>query len=249
VLSPANIVLGLQFVTAIALICLLAKRRAFLVSPIFMAYIIYSVISTAVQWVCLPDQQLYFKAYWLTEAGDIILAVAATCESFISTFRGFFALSWFRWVLPLLAGLVAIYATWKAIMHPPVLNSPLVAIVVGVEIFLRYFIAGVFITHLIGRRIWRVSILRFQYNILLGFFLSSCGMLFAAMLRSEFGTEFRLAMEWAQPVAYSAALFVWLFSAMTWQAKEEQRLSPEINADFAFLELGGYSSVLKKARK
>jgi hypothetical protein len=249
VLSAANIVLGLQFVTAIALVCLLVRRRAYQVSPIFVAYIIYSVVSTTVQWVCLSDQQLYFKAYWLTEVGDVILAVAATCEGFISTFRGFFALAWFRWVLPLLAALVAIYATWKAIMHPPVLNSPLVAIVVGVEIFLRYLIAGVFITYLIGRRVWKVPTLRFQYNTLLGFFLSSCGMLFAAMLRSEFGTRFRLTMDWAQPVGYSVALFVWLLSAMTAQTKEEQRSSAEINPNFAILELGGYRSVLKKARK
>jgi hypothetical protein len=248
-LNVATAILGVQFVAAVALAALLIRRRVHRTLPLFSAYVIYSIAATALQWACVSNQQLYFKVYWLTEAGDIALAVAATCESFISTFRGMFVIAWFRRLLPGMAILVALYAGWKAWIHPPLLNSPMVSLVVGLEIALRYFIAAVFLAYVIARRAFKIANSGFQYSVLLGFFLASAGMLVSAVLRSEFGTNFKLMAAWASPVGYSAALCVWLLSFVTPLADEEQKVDSQINAGSALEELRKYSSVLKKASK
>jgi hypothetical protein len=247
----ATAILGIQFAAAIVLAIILVRRRVHRKLPFFSTYVIYSIAATALQWACVSHQQLYFTVYWLTEAGDVALAVAATCESFITTFRGFFVLAWFRWLLPALAVTVAIYAGWKAWIHPPVLNSTMAALVVGLEIGLRYFIAGVFFLYVASRRYVKISNSGFQYNVLLGFFLASVGMLLAAVLRSEFGTNFRLMIAWAAPVGYSAALCVWISSLITTVADEKQKgtAGPQVTAASAIQVLTQYSSVLKKARK
>jgi hypothetical protein len=246
----ANAILGIQFVAAVVLAAFLIRRRMHRKLPLFVAYVIYSIAATALQWACVSNQQLYFKVYWLTEIGDIALAVAATCEIFVVTFRGFFVLRWFRWLLPALAALVAFYAGWKAWVHPPALNSPMVSLVVGLEIGLRYFIAGVFLAYVAARRYVKIGNFDFQYNVILGFFLASVGMLVSAVLRSEFGINFRLMAAWASPVGYSAALCVWLFSFVTPLAGEEQkRVEAQVTAASAIQQLELYSSVLKKAQK
>jgi hypothetical protein len=247
--NVANAILGIQFAAAVVLAILLVRHRVHRRLPFFSAYVIYSIAATALQWACVSHQQLYFKVYWLTEAGDIALAVAATCESFISTFRGFFVLAWFRWLIPALAVLVACYAGWKAWTHPPLLNSPMAALVIGLEIALRYFISGVFLVYLAARRYVKIGNSGFQYNVVLGFFFASVGMLVAAVLRSEFGTKYWLVITWSSPVGYSAALCVWLFSFVTPLADEEQKDEAQVTAASAIQELRQYSSVLKKARK
>jgi hypothetical protein len=249
VLNAANIVLSLQFIVTVALLVFLVKRKAHRLFPLFFCYVAYAIAETSVQWATYSNPRLYFKVYWITEAIDIILAVAATCESFISTFRGFFALRWFRFVLPMLAIIVAIYATWKAWVHPPVLNSPLAALVIGLEIALRYYIAGIFLIYVASRAMWKVSNFRFQYNIVLGYFLASAGMLVAALLRSEFGTKYRLTISWAQPVGYSFALLVWFLSSLTPLTVEKEPAIARTQADSAMNELEKYSSVLRKVGK
>jgi hypothetical protein len=244
--TPTNIVLSIQFVASAILAILLLKKRVNRCLPIFLTYVLYSTLSNAAQLLCQSDRSLYFKVYWISETGDISLAVAATCESFFATFRGFFVLAWFKFLLPVLAAVVAAYALWKAWMHPPVLNSPLVALIVGAEIGLRYFIAGIFILYLALRRSLQIVDLRSEHNVILGFFLASAGMLLAAIVRSESGTDFPLITSWAAPAACTIALFIWVFSPWT---HKEQIIDPQIDADSAFKVLKQYSSVLKKVRR
>ncbi len=249
-LSPANIVMCIQFACTVALLVFLIRRKTYTELPIFFSYIVYAIAETVLQWSTYSNPHLYFKAYWVTEAIDVLLAVAAICESFISTFRGYLRVRWFPMIIPALAVTVAAYAILKAWFHPPVLNSPMAATVIGLEIGLRYFIAGIFVAYMLARRLARVTDLRFQNNIMLGFFLASCGMLLAAVLRSEFGTRYRITIAWAQPVAYSCALLVWIASSYTPLTDEKEKSGhPQMSADSAFNELEGYKSVLRKTRK
>jgi hypothetical protein len=247
--NGATLILAIQFAAAGALAALIFMRRIHRTLPLFSSYVIYSSAAIALQLACASHPQLYFKVYWLTEAGDVILAVAATCESFIFTFRGFFVLSKFRWLLPSLAFLIACYTVWKAWAHPPALNGPLVAVVVGLEFGLRYFIAAIFIVYAAARRYTKIQDVTLQRDVILGFFLGSAGMLIAAVVRSEFGTNFSIVSQWAAPVGYSIALFVWLHSLVILAPGAEPKVKSQINAASAIQELTQYSSVVKKARQ
>jgi len=248
--SAASAVLAGQFVLLALLGAALLRRGAVRSYPVFCTYIAASFCAVLAQWASSGNRVLYFKVFWITHALGSLLAIAAIYETFALSFRGYFVLRWFRLLLPAVAVIVAAYAIWKSFAHPPVLGSPLVNAVIGVEIGVQYLIVATFICYAALHKVLDVSYSSFRYGVAAGFGLASFGMLAATLLRSEFGTRFHGFITWAPSVAYFLALLVWTGSSSIPLADEREIPGADrITAADALDQLQQYRTTLEKARK
>lgn len=232
---------------ALALLGVLMLKRG-AQPPIFALYVAYSLSAVAAQLIVSSDRLLYFKIYWIGEAGEVSLAIASVYEAFLRTFRGYFLLIWFRCLLPAIVLAITGYAIWKAVARPPVLNGPLAAIIVGAEVGAQYLILATFLCHAVLHKILRISHRRFEYAITAGFGISSLGTLLATMIRSEFGTRFMWVITWGSSALYLLALIIWIGSCLTPAASEVSGANG-ITAPDALEHLEQYRTALKKVER
>lgn len=233
-----------QLVAALVVAGLLIGRGVYRRLPLFVAYVAYSALATAARLASLAHWPLYWKVYWITEAGDMALALAAVAHSFFLAFRGLFQVRWFRYLAPLLPALVVLYAAAKAWLRPPAAAGPWVPLIVGVEIAAQNLVAAAFLAYLALRRILKLAYSAVDFEVMLGFAVSSFGMLAAVVLRSEFGTRFMNVTIWTPSIAYFCALLIWLKAAL-----HQPTGAPELAVDpaRALEELARYEAALKKA--
>ena len=248
--SAAALVLAAQLAGLVLLGLFLFRRGARRTAPVFSGYAIYSAAAIFLQCLASANPPIYFKVFWFTHAAGSLLAIASLYEAFVKSFKGFFVLNWFRWLLPAVALCVAGYATWKALARPPLEGGSLLKVIVGLEIGLQYLIVATFLCYAILHKRLKISYSRFRYGVAAGFAISSFGMLAATLVRSEFGTRFFVFATWAPPVAYLLALFVWIASSLTPLADESEIPGAnEITAADALNQLHQYRSTLEKVRK
>jgi hypothetical protein len=236
-----------QLAAGVVVAALLMRRRIYRRLPLFVTYVAYSALATAARLASLAHWPLYWKVYWITEAGDVALALAAVAHSFFLAFRGLFQVRWFRYLAPLVPALVVLYAAGKAWLRPPAAAGPFVPLIVGVEIAAQNLIAAAFLAYIALRRILKLSYSSGDFEVMLGFAVASFGMLAAVIFRSEYGTRFTSVITWAPSIAYSCALLIWAKSAFHTPvpAPPELRVDPAR----ALEELTQYETVLKKAER
>jgi hypothetical protein len=229
---------------AIWLAAVLIRRGCWRGSPLFTAYVFYSVVSMLARMATVPNYRLYFAVYWITEAVDACLSLAATYEAFVAAFRGFFLLKWVRFILPGVAVFVIAASIWKAIAMPPVHAGRLVATIVGLEGASQYLIAGSAVAFIVLERILKPSYIRFRYGVVCGFGAASLGSLLATLLVSDSGTKFKLIVTWSASVGYVVALGIWLLAAYTGETQppSDSGLDPKT----VLQELRLYGAALRK---
>ncbi|HEX7289472.1 MAG TPA: hypothetical protein VF532_25030 [Candidatus Angelobacter sp.] len=233
-----------QLGAAVVVAALLLWRRVYRRLPLFVTYVAYSALATAARLASLAHWPLYWKVYWITEAFDVALALAAVAHSFFLAFRGLFQVRWFRYLAPLAPALVILHAAGKAWLRPPAAAGPWAPLIVGVEIAAQNLIAASFLAYIALRRILKLSYSNSNHEVMLGFAVNSFGMLAAVVFRSEYGTQFKNLITWAPSIAYSCALLIWAKSAFHQPAgAAEAALEPAL----ALEDLAQYEAVLKKA--
>lgn len=225
---------------------LIVWRRAFGQFPAFNIYIAYSILNLSARLAIIGNWPLYFKVYWITEVGDVCLALAAIYQLSFTTFRGLALLTWCKVIVTLTACAVTTYSAWRALFRPPVRLTQWDTIIVGFEVGFQCLIASMCVLFFAAKKFLRFPNRRHSF-IAFGFGVSSSGMLAATLLRSEFGNKFPLAISWGPSVAYLAALVLWLLAfQISWQ---EEDLSSQITIESAAKELESYASALKKVER
>jgi hypothetical protein len=197
----------------LCILLLMARRKLFRQFPLFAIYTAYIVCITTLRSAVLSNRRLYFDVYWITEPGEILLGVLAVHESFMRVFRAFYALWWFRLLLPGSMAAALIYSGWIAYAHPPVYATRAGAAIISAAVASEYVIVGIsvlfFLLVMLLRVRWRLR----EFRIVLGFGISALAMVFAGLLHSQNGTKLIFLSEYLPPVAYFLAVLIWL-SAM-----------------------------------
>lgn len=246
-LSANYVILPLQIVLALCIAIALFRRKLQLRLPLFFAYIVYVVLAGLARLATTADWAAYFKTFWITEAGDVLLSLTTAYYAFVGAFRGLFVLRRFRLVFLLLVFAVGSYAMWTALAVRPARVPFMISVIVGSEKFFQYLIVGLFCLMLAIKKALRFVGSSFEARILGGFALASLGMLLSAILFSVFGTRFASMQIWAGSVAYIGALIVWIMATLA--PTKEVPGAGVINAEIALRELAGAASVLRKIVK
>src|SRR5262249_3391720 len=87
----------------------------------------------------------------------------------------------------------------------------------------RFTIVGLVLLFFLLAKLVAARWYLYEFHIVYGLGLSSVGMVTAVLVRSEFGTRFAWLTEWGPPLAYLAAVIIWLAAFL--------RTEPQIKID------------------
>lgn len=212
-MSKVDLIFG---VLAVALqggvAAILLRKKLHRRFPLFMAYTFYSLAITAERFILLwGSDEVIFVNFLVTESLYALLGLLAIYESFREIFLPFYRVRWFFPLLWLVIAATLAASISRAVFHPPVQAYRLGAIVLSLEIGVRYVQGGIFLLCWALWRFFKIRPRRYPLAIVDGFGVAAVGILAASMLRSEFGIRFNTLFQFAPAVAYIVALVVWLF--------------------------------------
>ena len=192
--------------------------------PWFFVYILYALAECILRLVVSHNQDTYFRVYWSTEIGDVILTIAALRESFLAIFLPETKLRWFRWLFWGGIGLALAYAGWQMWVIPPRQANSLVTAILNLEFALDTIISIMGLLYAGAIALFGVLGHQRETAIILGFTANASIAVFSWITRSAFGTRFRVLSEWIPAIAYIVAEVIWTRGLL----RQEQKL-PEPN--------------------
>lgn len=235
---------GLILYTWIALILL--HHRIYQIFPIFFIYNVYGAFAHAARLIAFfVPGTYYFYVYWGTEAGLLLLAIAATHEAFRSVFEGFYLLPWFRWGYFGGISIVLISSIVNSIFNRPHEAHPFFRVALDIGIPVNCILAAISVLFYISAKVLRVGFRRHSFSIVLGFAITAVGALVVYVIRSEFGKKMETFTSYAPNVAYYLAQLIWL-SAFYRRPSESDEAPPPIPPEQMAEEVRRYIEVLKR---
>ncbi|MBZ5521365.1 MAG: hypothetical protein LAP21_03810 [Acidobacteriia bacterium] len=236
--------LGLE----IWLIVLLLRRGVGHHFPVFFAYTLYAVVSTAARLLAVHHYRTYFYVYWWTESPYTLLGFAALNEAFRWVFEGFYRLWWFRLLYYGTIAAFLVIAIRNAMVNPPFKAHPLFSLIVvsGTAVDLvQVGIVGLFygLTKLLD-----VEFRRYAFGIAVGFGLSSAGSFIGYWIYYKFGTRFDAFAGNTSAVSYILAVGLWV-TAFIRPEPDEKEWMPPMSPEQMLREVEGYLKALGISRK
>jgi hypothetical protein len=226
------------------LAALLLRRRAQRNFPVFASYQVYAVLALAARLAVEFDQGVYFRVYWWTEIGFLVLGIAASHEAFRWVFSGFYRLNWFRWFYYGGIGLTVTISAVNSALHPPVNAEPLFGRILQFSIIINGIQAAIFALFYLLVKLLEIEFRRYAFGISLGLGVASVGTVLPYVARSEFGTGFENFVAYAPSVAYFVGLIVWL-SAFVKAEPESQAWVPPMPPEQMAEEVRQYIAAMK----
>jgi hypothetical protein len=227
------------------LAALLMRRKVQSLFPIFLSYVVFSLLASIAKLCVYSDYQTFYYLYWSTEAVAVLLSILALLE----VFRWIFALFWQSWwYRGFLYGSIIFMlglAIANAILNPPAYMNPLSAFIYSSGIAVNFLQLTIFMVFWLLSRHLRVGFRRYAFGIMLGFGVSSFGTLSARLLRSVFGTKLAVVSAYIPPVSYILALVFWLHVFWREEPPETQRSMPITMEELAE-QVREYTRILKK---
>ena len=248
-----NVGLILQLCALLLLLLVAAEllwKRLYVRFPIFLAYLVCAVtVGVGRMVMSRGEPGTYFYFFWATEALYAILGLLAIYEAFNQMFRPLYAIWWFRGLFVVLGLGPFVVALIEILRKPPVQIDQMGTAILAFEIAVRFVQAGFFALAFIMIRVYHVPAKRYAAGIIDGFGIAALGILAASMFRSEFGTKFNTFFSFAPPVAYVAALLIWLTSLWGAEDGEGDLPSPAIPLEDMPGQLRRDQELAKRARK
>jgi hypothetical protein len=198
-------------VLAILLAAALLRRKLHREFPLFFTYVSFAILATCVRLSVAGDYPTYFKVYWATSALYSVLTLLALYEVFHEVFLPFYMVWWWlRLFFPSAVGIVSIVQVLRAILHPPVEATPLIAAILSLSRVVNWVEVSLFGLFFVLVLLLGVPWRSHPFAIVEGFGIAALGALIAYGLRSEFGTKYNSVAKYAPPVAYVLGGLVWL---------------------------------------
>lgn len=210
----------------------------------FFVYILYAIIEASIRLAVSHHPTAYFRVYWSTAIGGMLLTVVTLRESFLSVFWHEATLRWFRWAFWTCLALAIAYGCFEAWAAPPRQTSRFVGVMLDVEFALGITIATLGVLY--GGSVRLFGILEHQREtaIILGFTANYCIAALGVLTRSTFGTRFKSVSEWIPAVAYIVGELIWTRDLMRPERKVG-RLSDETLEQMSVL-VGRYIAMVQK---
>lgn len=231
---------------------LLLRRGIQSLFPMFLTYIVFSLVASVAKLCLSSDYRTFYFVYWGTEAIAVLLATLALLEVFRWVFALFWLSGWFRWLSYGFIVLALSLPAANAIRHPPAHMDRIGGLIFSAGITINFVQAAIFLLFWLLSKSLAIGFRRYAFGIMLGFGASSSGTLIGWFARSVFGTKLNFLAMYLPPVAYIYALGFWLHVFWRKEPPEAERslpLTPEELAEqmrrYAEL-IRQYTKVLKR---
>jgi len=198
-------------------------RRQF---PFFLLSVLISIATTIALIILAKHPDPYFYFYWYGEAISVLVVFLALQESFYLVFRNFLGMSWFRLLFPGVGILMLIVALSRAALSPVAEASLLASALISLEIAIGFLQVGLFFLFIVLVRFFHMRWRQYAFGVVCGFGVAASGTLVVYLLRSEFGTKFNPIVRATAPLAYIAAVVVWLATFLRAEAAQEIESTP-----------------------
>jgi hypothetical protein len=229
-----------------AYLCALLLARGFYRQFRFFSLSIAVSVVTSVALIATRNHPAsYFYVFWYNEALSVLLIFLALQESFYLVFRNFLRMSWFRLLFPGIGILMVIVAIIRAASHPVAQASRLAAVLITLEISFGILQVGLFCLFIVLVRFFHMRWRQRAFGVILGFGIAASGTLVVYLLRSEFGTRFNSFVRITPPLAYIAAVVVWLATFLRAEASQPMQDRPALTPENMVSELRRYTRAVK----
>ncbi|HET9837329.1 MAG TPA: hypothetical protein VFR84_03780 [Candidatus Angelobacter sp.] len=246
-MKNVELAIGLTGTALQAFLCfVLLTRRLHRQFRFFMLSALVSIATTIALLILVNHPKPYFYFYWYGEAVSVLVVFFALQESFNLVFRNFLSLAWFRLLFPGVGILMVVVATSRAAFHPVAQASLLASALISLEIAVGFLQVGVFFLFLVLVRFFHMRWRQYAFGVVCGFGVAASGTLVVYLLRSEFGTKFNPVVRITAPLAYIAAVVVWLATFLRAEASQAIQNAPSaLTPEQMALELRRYTSAVK----
>jgi hypothetical protein len=242
----AELTMGLVGTALQGYLCFLLLRRGFHRQfRFFFINAVVSVIVTIALMVFVNHPGSYFYVYWFGEAISVLVVFLALQESFYLVFRNFLSMPWFRLLFPNIGILLVIVAVIRAAFHPVLQASLLASALISLEIAVGFLQVGLFCLFIVLVRFFQMRWRQHAFGVVLGFGIAACGTLVVYLLRSEFGTKFNPIVWITPPLAYIAAVVVWLATFLRAEPLQSMQDRPALTPEQMVSELRRYTRAVK----
>jgi hypothetical protein len=234
----------LTFALQIVVLLLLMRRRLHRRFGWFLVYIVYEIIESSLRLAVSGNKNLYYTVFWWTEIGDVALTALAFGESFVNTFREYTRLRWFVTIIWSCIGAALLYALFKALVFPPVQANRRGAIIIGLEVAINFALIIVGILYFVLKTLLNTKGHQWESGVISGFGVYIVSTIFRFLIRSIFGTQFRLLNEWIRPIGYLLAEIIWVLELSRAERKPPVPIR-DLNVD-DLTKLEHYSKILER---
>jgi hypothetical protein len=183
--------------------------------------------------------------YWVSEAFSVVLTFFALQESFYLVFRNFLFMPWFRLLFPAIGILMVLVTVVRAAFHPVIQASVLASTLISLEIAVSFLQVGLFGLFIVLVRFFHMRWRQYAFGVILGFGIAASGTLVIYLLRSEFGTRFNSLVRITPPLAYIAAVVVWLATFLRAEPSQPMQDRPALTPEEMISELRRYTRAVK----
>jgi hypothetical protein len=227
-------------------LCLLLLMRGFYRQfRFFILNTLISVLITIGLIVTVNHQTPYFYVYWYGEAISVLVIFLALQESFYLVFRNFLFMPWFRLLFPGIGILMVLVTVMRAEFHPVIQASVLASTLISLEIAVGFLQVGLFGLFIVLVRFFHMRWRQHAFGVILGFGIAASGTLVVYLLRSEFGTRFNSLVRITPPLAYIAAVVVWLATFLRAEPSQPMQDRPALTPEEMISELRRYTRAVK----
>jgi hypothetical protein len=246
-MKAAELFMSLAGTGLVVCLCILLFARRFdREFRFFTLCMVLSVASTVALIAVRNHLSLYFVIYWPIQALGLITAFLALQEAFHLVFRNFYAMAWFRGLFPGVGILMILLAIIRAAFYPVSEIGLVGATIISLEIAVGLLQVGIFALFIVLVRFFHMRWRQHAFGVVLGFGISAAGELVVYLLRSEFGTKFNPVVRITPPLAYIAAVIIWL---VTFLRKEPGQVIYDktlaLTPEQMILELRRYTRAVK----
>jgi hypothetical protein len=246
-MKTAELLMSLAGTGLLACLCmLLLFRRFHREFRFFTLCMLLSVISTVALILVRNHSSLYFAIYWPLQALGLVTVFFALQEAFHLVFRNFYVMPWFRWLFPAVGILMITIAIIRAAFYPVSEIGLVGAGIISLEIAVGLLQVGIFALFVVLVRFFHMGWRQHAFGVVLGFGISAAGELLVYLLRSEFGTKFNPVVRITPPLAYIAAVMVWLATFLRAEPSQTvQKQPPSLTPEEMASEMRRYTRAVK----
>jgi hypothetical protein len=228
-------------------LCLLLLTRGFYRQfRFFTLNALISVTTTIALIIFVSHPKPYFYVYWYGEVVSVLVIFLALQESFYLVFRNFRSMRWFRLLFPGIGILMLVVALIRAAFRTVSQASLLASTLISLEIAVGFLQVGLFCLFVLLVRFFQMRSRQHAFGVVLGFGVAAAGTLVVYLLRSEFGTKFNPIVRTTAPLAYIAAVLIWLVTFLRKEPEQPvQDTTLALTPEQMLFELRRYTRAVK----
>jgi len=189
----------------------LIQIQAYKPFPWFFLYVVYAIAAGAGRFFVRNHAIFYFRTYWVTETGYLIISTIVLYEVFRRMGLARSRIWWLRFMFPMLVLLSAGLTTMHWYSSPSQVTDPRIAFIITLELGVQLLQGLVFVVLMILVPTVGLGWKQHALGIAGGFGVNATIMFLTTTKFSAFGTGFDFLWRWSAVVAYSIAVSIWLW--------------------------------------